>query len=61
MRNVFRHGLLGGTIMRDVFDYDSPMGWLGRCVDWIFLESYMRKFLQKRVEIIKMAAEKLPS
>jgi len=47
--------------MRDVFDYDSPMGWLGRCVDWIFLESYMRKFLQKRVEIIKMAAEKLPS
>ena len=52
---------LGGTIMRDVFDYDSPMGWLGGCVDWIFLESYMRKFLQKRVGIIKMAAEKLPS
>jgi ligand-binding SRPBCC domain-containing protein len=52
---------LGDTIMRDVFDYHSPMGWLGRCVDWIFLESYMRKFLQKRAEVMKMAAEKVRS
>jgi ligand-binding SRPBCC domain-containing protein len=51
----------GGTIMRDVFDYTSPMGWLGRCVDWLILENYMRGFLQKRAEVIKMTAEKLHS
>ena len=51
----------GGTIMRDVFDYTSPMGWLGRCVDWLVLENYMRGFLQKRAEVIKMTAEKLHS
>ena len=47
--------------MRDVFDYTSPMGWLGRCVDWLILENYMRRFLQKRAEVIKMTAEKLHS
>lgn len=50
---------VGNTIMRDVFDYTSPMGWLGRCVDWIFLENYMRGFLQKRAEVIKATAEKM--
>jgi ligand-binding SRPBCC domain-containing protein len=49
----------GSTVMRDVFDYTSPMGWLGRFVDWIFLENYMRGFLQKRAEVIKATAEKM--
>jgi ligand-binding SRPBCC domain-containing protein len=49
---------LAETVMRDVFDYASPMGWLGRCVDWIVLENYMQKFLKKRADVIKMTAEK---
>jgi ligand-binding SRPBCC domain-containing protein len=48
----------GDTIMRDIFDYDSPLGWFGRCADWIFLENYMRRFLLKRAEVIKATAEK---
>jgi ligand-binding SRPBCC domain-containing protein len=51
----------GGTIMRDVFDYSSPMGWIGRCVDWIFLENYMRSLLQRRAEIITLTAERRSS
>ena len=50
----------GNTIMRDAFDYTSPMGWLGRFVDRIFLEDYMQGFLQKRAEVIKATAEKMP-
>ena len=47
----------GGTTMRDVFDYESPCGWLGRCADAWFLRAYMRKFLQRRALVIKAAAE----
>lgn len=32
-----------GTLMKDVFDYASPCGVLGQFVDWLFLESYMRR------------------
>ena len=34
-----------GTLMRDEFDYDSPLGWLGKLADHLFLEAYMRSFL----------------
>ena len=46
-----------GTIMRDVFDYESPFGWLGRLADALFLRSYMASLLQRRATIIKQAAE----
>jgi hypothetical protein len=46
-----------GTTMRDVFDYESPYGWLGRCVDGFFLRRYMVELLRRRAYIIKMAAE----
>src|SRR6185295_16332521 len=29
-----------GTVMKDVFDYTAPLGWLGRLADHLFLEHY---------------------
>lgn len=46
-----------GTVMRDVFDYESPIGLLGRVVDYLFLERYMRQLLLRRAEIIREEAE----
>jgi len=43
--------------MRDRFDYDSPYWIFGKIADWIFLESYMRKLLEERNELIKKIAE----
>jgi hypothetical protein len=43
--------------MRDVFDYDSPLGWLGRFADVLFLERYVTRFLEKRSRVIQAAAE----
>src|SRR5262245_12573975 len=33
----------GVTVMTDVFVYQSPLGWLGRCADRLFLEAYVRR------------------
>jgi ligand-binding SRPBCC domain-containing protein len=65
VRGVFRrfdhdHFFLqkgGATIMRDVFNYESPFGWLGRLADVLFLRSYMVRLLTRRAKIIKLAAE----
>jgi len=48
----------GVILMREVFDYDSPLGPLGRVADTIFLRSYMESFLKKRALVIKAAAER---
>jgi len=47
----------GITLMRDVFDYTTPLGWLGTLADRFFLESYLRSFLTKRNLLIKTVAE----
>jgi ligand-binding SRPBCC domain-containing protein len=47
----------GGTEMRDVFDYTSPLGLLGRLADALVLERYMRRFLEERNRVIREAAE----
>jgi hypothetical protein len=44
-------------MMRDVFDYESPLGWLGRFADVLFLRSYMARLLTQRAKIIKAVAE----
>jgi ligand-binding SRPBCC domain-containing protein len=46
-----------GTLMRDCFDFESPMGILGKIADWLFLTSYMRRFLVRRNEVLKRLAE----
>ncbi|HEY3841354.1 MAG TPA: SRPBCC family protein [Bryobacteraceae bacterium] len=45
------------TLMRDVFDYESPLGLLGKLVDFCLLRSYMARLLRKRALVIKAAAE----
>lgn len=45
------------TVMKDVFDYTSPLGVLGTCADYLFLERYMRRFLEIRNQEIKQIAE----
>ncbi|QLG45643.1 SRPBCC family protein [Costertonia aggregata] len=47
----------GCTIMNDVFDYDSPLGFLGKLVNFLFLKRYMSNLLEKRNETIKTFAE----
>jgi ligand-binding SRPBCC domain-containing protein len=47
----------GGTTMRDVFDFASPLGWLGRFVDALVLTCYLRKFLIERNQLLKRVAE----
>jgi ligand-binding SRPBCC domain-containing protein len=45
------------TLMRDVFDYESPLGCVGRIADRLFLEDYMNQLLVSRNAVIKAAAE----
>lgn len=46
-----------GTLMTDVFTYQSPYGLLGHLADNLFLKSYMKKLLLKRNTIVKEFAE----
>lgn len=46
-----------GTIMKDIFDYDSPLGILGNIADTLFLEKYMKNMLEERNNLIKGIAE----
>ncbi|MEN8928116.1 MAG: SRPBCC family protein [Flavobacteriales bacterium] len=45
------------TIMDDHFDYSSPLGFLGKFADFLFLKKYMMRFLKGRNEVIKRYAE----
>ena len=43
--------------MRDEFDYESPLGWLGGIADRLFLKRYMTQFLERRNRLIEKEAE----
>jgi len=45
------------TTMKDIFNFESPFGVLGRCFNALVLKNYMKKFLQERNVLIKQAAE----
>lgn len=45
------------TIMVDVFQYKSPLGFLGKIADALFLKRYMKTLLAKRNLVIKEFAE----
>ena len=45
------------TVMRDVFDFDAPLGPLGWIANVLFLTRYMRKFLLLRNATLKEVAE----
>jgi ligand-binding SRPBCC domain-containing protein len=46
-----------GTLMRDRFEFTSPLGILGKIADWFFLTSYMRRFIIRRNAVLKQLAE----
>ena len=48
-----------GTLMRDRFDFASPLGLLGWMADWLFLKGYMRRFLVRRNTVLKQSAESM--
>ncbi|GAB5525074.1 MAG: hypothetical protein Roseis2KO_29460 [Roseivirga sp.] len=59
----FRHehkfeAVEGGTLMTDTFAYSVPYGILGSLFDWLILKRYMKRFLTRRNEVIKVQAEK---
>jgi ligand-binding SRPBCC domain-containing protein len=45
------------TLMKDTFDYTSPLGILGRIADTIVLRRYMTRLLSVRNDLIKSVAE----
>lgn len=46
-----------GTVMRDLFSYEAPLGILGRIAELLFLNRYMRSLLVERNRVIKETAE----
>lgn len=47
----------GGTMMRELFDFDAPFGLLGRIAERAFLARYMRELLTGRSVAVKRIAE----
>nr|WP_294795918.1 SRPBCC family protein [uncultured Mucilaginibacter sp.] len=47
----------GGTLMRDVFVFESPYGVLGKLFNIITLKAYMTSLLTQRNGVIKQVAE----
>jgi ligand-binding SRPBCC domain-containing protein len=45
------------TVMRDVFDFDAPLGVLGRIAERLFLTDYLARLLRERGLVIKRVAE----
>jgi ligand-binding SRPBCC domain-containing protein len=46
-----------GVIMKDIFDFEAPLGVLGKLANWLVLTQYMTNLLKKRNAIIKAYAE----
>jgi len=46
-----------GTIMIDLFHFESPYGTIGKWFNFLFFNRYMRKLLEQRNNLIKEIAE----
>ena len=58
MQHDYRfEGRDGKTVVFDRFEFQSPLGILGRIVDQLFLAGYMRGFIVKRNAWLKLTAE----
>lgn len=49
--------IANGTIMIDIFRFESPFGITGKIFNSIYLTNYMRKLLTQRTLVIKQYAE----
>jgi ligand-binding SRPBCC domain-containing protein len=47
----------GGTLMRDVLDWEAPLGILGRAADALFLKRHMTRFVSTKQRNLKRLAE----
>ena len=47
----------GSTLMKDIFRYEVPFGFIGRIFDKLILKNYMTGFLLERNRLIKNSAE----
>ena len=58
MSHIHKFEELGDeTVMTDIFEYESPLGFLGKIADVLFLKNYMTKFLTTRNQEIQKVAE----
>jgi ligand-binding SRPBCC domain-containing protein len=48
------------TEMTDIFQFEAPLGILGRLVEKLFLKKYMEKLLLERNEVLKRETERRP-
>ncbi|OWA33862.1 cell division protein [Saccharibacillus sp. O16] len=46
-----------GTIVRDILEFASPLGWIGKAFDRLVLEAYMRAFIRYRQRELKRIIE----
>lgn len=46
-----------GTLLIDLFSFESPYGTVGKIANYIFLQRYLRKLLERRNRAIKEFAE----
>jgi ligand-binding SRPBCC domain-containing protein len=51
----------GQTKITNVFNFESPLGWLGVLANQLFLTRYMKSLLITRNAVIKQAAESNPN
>ncbi len=59
LRHVHEFEEIGGkTVMTDTLTFEAPLGIVGRWVEKLILEEYMRKFLEHRNNELKKLAEK---
>jgi ligand-binding SRPBCC domain-containing protein len=49
--------ITNGTLIIDLFHFETPYGGLGKLVNQLFLTSYLQKLLEQRNQIIKEYAE----
>jgi len=47
----------GITLMKDIFQFESPFGWAGIIADQLFLTEYLKNLLTQRNAVIKHVAE----
>ncbi len=47
-QHLFLEGEEGKTLMIDIFEFESPLGILGKCANRLFLRKYLENFLEER-------------
>lgn len=56
-RHIFQYVSPTKTLMIDEFEFESPMGFLGKLADSLVLKPYLTKLLKQRNAVIEKSAE----